>query len=254
MNCLRCGRPRLLDAFSGEGGAGHGYQRAGFCVDAVDKVPNRKTSRGQRARLDNYPFDCTAARGFVTDAPTFIAEHGHEYAAGHGSPTCTGYSRGTAAIHDRLARYDRLIGVTREAFHIAGIPYVIENVADARSELVSPVLLCGRMFGLSTTDDDGTPVVMDRHRLFESNMPLLTPEHLPHDRSVQVAGSYGGARRDKREAREVRKGGYVPSVDVQRRLLGTPWMSEKGCQLSIPPAYTRFLGEQLLAHLASVAA
>lgn len=251
--CPECGRPKLLDAFSGEGGAGVGYMRAGFCVDAVDKVPDRKTEAGQSARLAAYPSDCRAARKFCTDAVAFIAEHGHEYAAGHGSPTCTGYSRGTAAIPDRLARYDRLIGVTREAFLMAGIPYVIENVYDARHEMVDPIMLCGRMFGLTAVDDDGTKLTLDRHRVFESNVPLTAPEHRHHDwrtnlaEGVQVAGSYGGARRDKVEARTVRKGGYVPaSLAVQQELLGTPWMSEKGCQLSIPPAYTEYLGRQLL--------
>lgn len=243
-SCSVCQRPRLLDAFSGEGGAGRGYQRAGFCVTAVDNAP---------ARLKHYPIDCAAAEPVCADAVAFIAEHGHEYAAGHGSPTCTGYSRGTAAVPDRLAKYDRLIPATREAFQIAGIPYVIENVADARRELLDPIMLCGRMFDLTATDDDGTPLVMDRHRLFECSEFLLTPDHPKHDRRVQVAGSYGGARRDKWEAKHVRKGGYVPSADVQRALLGTPWMTEKGCQLSIPPAYTEFIGLQLLARIAVAA-
>lgn len=238
--CSFCGRPKLLDAFAGEGGAGKGYMRAGFCVTPVDT---------SRARLDNYPIGCVRGGPVRADAIEYIAEHGHKYAAGHGSPTCTGYSRGTAAIPDRLSRYDRLIGATREAFLIAGIEFVIENVADARPELRNPVLLCGRQFNLTAVDDDGTPLVMDRHRLFETSFPVMAPEHPKHDRSVQVAGSYGGARRDKREAREVRKGGYVPSAAVQRDLLGTPWMSEKGCQLSIPPVYTEHIGTQLLAHL-----
>ena len=95
---------------------------------------------------------------------------------------------------------------------------------------------------------------MDRHRLFECSEFVMVPDHPKHDRSVQVAGSYGGARRDKVEARTIRKGGYVPSADVQRALLGTPWMSEKGCQLSIPPAYTEFVGTALLDHLARAAA
>lgn len=229
---------RLLDVFCGEGGAGMGYARAGFTVVGVDLAP---------ARLKRYPFECHQG-----DAIAFILEHGHEFDAIHASPTCTGYSRGTAAIHDRLERYDRLIGATREALEIVGRPYVIENVADARPELRSPVLLCGRMFGLTATDDDGTPLVMDRHRLFESSEFLMVPDHEAHDPRPQVAGSYGGARRDKREAREVRKGGYVPSADVQRALLGTPWMSEKGCHLSIPPAFTEYLGRQLIARLSSL--
>lgn len=233
-------KPRLLDVFCGEGGAGYGYHLAGWEVEGVDNNP---------ARLKRYPF--TSHQG---DAVEFILTHGHKYDAIHASPTCTGYSRGTVALPDRLDRYDRLIAVTRAALLLAGRPYVIENVEGARSELHNPILLCGRQFGLSATDDDGTPLVMDRHRLFESNLFLMAPPHPKHDTSLQVAGSYGGARRDKDEARHIRKGGYVPkSVDVQRALLGTPWMSEKGCQLSIPPAYMRWLGEQLLDQLAVAA-
>jgi DNA (cytosine-5)-methyltransferase 1 len=239
--CYACGRPKGLDAFAGEGGAGKGYERAGWCMDAVDT---------SRARLKHYPRTCEATMVVVGDAIECILRNGHKYAFVHASPTCTGYSRGTAAIPDRLEKYDRLIGATREALEMVGAEYVIENVADARAELRDPILLCGRMFGLSAIDDDGTPLVMDRHRLFESSVFLLAPDHPKHDRSVQVAGSYGGARRDKREAREVRKGGYVPSADVQRALLGTPWMTEKGCQLSIPPAFTHFIGEQLMEALA----
>lgn len=79
-------------------------------------------------------------------------------------------------------------------------------------------------------------------------MSLPTILHRKHDRDVQVAGAYGGARRDKHEARHVRKGGYVPkSLYVLRQLLGTPWMTEEGCFLSIPPAYTAWIGQHLLA-------
>ena len=208
------------------------------------------------ARLANYPVDCRAVVPIKADAVAYIAEHGHRYAFNHASPTCTGYSQGTVALPDRLSRYDRLIGATREALLMAGRPYVIENVYGARHELVNPAMLCGRMFGLTAIDEDGTVLTLDRHRMFEVHgFPLLVPEHTPHGwaynrrHGIQVAGAYGGARRDKREAREIRKGGYVPSLAVMRDLLGTPWMSEKGCQLSIPPAYTEHIGRQLLAEL-----
>jgi len=233
-------RPKLLDLFCGEGGAAMGYHRAGFDVFGVDLAA---------PRLARYPFEHDER-----DALEYLFKWGHAFDAIHASPTCTGYSRGTVAIPDRHERYDRLIATTRDVLLAVGKPYVIENVADARAELRNPVMLCGRMFDLTATDDDGTHLVMDRHRLFECSEFLMAPDHPKHDRSVQVAGSYGGARRDKREAREVRKGGYVPSADVQRELLGTPWMTEKGCQLSIPPAYTEFIGAQLLDHLARAAA
>lgn len=245
MICRVCGRPTLLDAFSGEGGAGVGYWRAGFCVTPVDNDPDR---------LALYPRHCPGAEPILGDALVAIVERGPSFAAGHGSPTCTGYSRGTAALPDRLERYDRLIAATRDALAGTGRPYVIENVADARPELVDPVMLCGRMFGLTAVDDDGTKLTLDRHRLFEAGgFTLTAPPHTPHGwksnrrDGVQVAGAYGGARRDKVEAREVRKGGYVPaSLAVLQDLLGTPWMSERGCFHSIPPAYTEHIGPQLM--------
>src|SRR5665647_2816061 len=66
--------------------------------------------------------------------------------------------------------YDALIAATREAMLIVGRPYVIENVADARPELRDPLTLCWSMFYEpgSVLDDDGTPLRMARHRLFES--------------------------------------------------------------------------------------
>ena len=234
-------KPRLLDLFCGEGGAGMGYHLAGFDVTGVDTAA---------ARLKHYPF-----RHYRADAIEYLLEHGHEYDTIHASPPCTGYSRGTAAVPDRLTRYDRLIAATREALEIVGRPYVIENVADAAPELHEPIMLCGRMFRLEATDDDGTRLVLDRHRLFESNLPLTAPPHQPHDPALQVAGVYSGARRDKHEARYVRKGAYVPpSLDVLRTLIGAPWMTQTGCFLSIPPAYTEHLGRQFIAHLAQAAA
>ena len=230
---------KLLDLFCGEGGASVGYARAGFTVTGVDT---------DAARLAHYPFNSIQA-----DALEYLTTHGHKYDAIHASPPCTGYTRGTAAIPDRIARYDRLIAATREALETTGRPYVIENVADARPEMREPLMLCWSMFYApgSVADTDGTPLRMERHRLFESNVPLFLPGGCNHPKDVQVAGAYGGARRDKWEARHVRKGGYVPgSVEVLRELLGTPWMSEKGCFLSIPPAYADFIGQQIAAHIA----
>lgn len=224
----------VLDTFAGEGGIGIGMAMAGAVVVGVET---------DAARAARYPFPVLRM-----DAVAAILRYGHRFTLNHGSPTCTGYSRGTAAIPDRVARYPRLIPAVREAMAMAGRPYVIENVADARGELVDPVLLCGRMFRLSATDEDGTALVMDRHRLFETSWGMAAPPHPPHDRSLQVAGSYGGARRDKVEARHVRRGGYVPpDVDVQRQLLGTPWMTERGCWHSIPPTFGYAVAQDFLA-------
>jgi DNA (cytosine-5)-methyltransferase 1 len=233
--CDEHGLPTAADVYAGEGGVSYGLMQAGFCVTAVDNDKNR---------LKHNP----AQHKVHGDAIQFIHEHGHAFGYNHGSPTCTGYSRGTAAIPDRLAKYDRLIGVTRQAFIDAGRPYTIENVEDAKAELIDPILLCGRMFGLKATDTDGVPLVMDRHRLIESSVPLVAPEHPIHG-NEWVAGAYGGARRDKYEAKYVRKGGYVPpEKSVVEELLGIDWMTWKGLYLSIPPVYALWVGRRVMDH------
>lgn len=220
---------RLLDLFSCEGGAAVGYHRAGFDVVGVDIKPQRR-----------YPFEL-----HVGDAIEFVKEHGHEFDAIHASPPCQRYSHGTVAGHAH--KHPDLIGPTRDALQATSAVWVMENVP--RSPLHSPLVLCGSMFDLTATDDDGTPLRMERHRWFESNVLLYPPRPCRHDPSVRVAGAYGGARRDKEEARLVRKGGYVPSKPVQEALLGINWMTQHGLHQSIPPAYSEWVGAQLLVAL-----
>ena len=218
-------RPKLADLFCCEGGAGVGYHRAGFDVTGVDLDPKY---------AKRYPFKFIAA-----DAIEFVKEHGHEYDVIHASPPCQHASIATSSL-DR-SKYPRLIEPTREVLMASGKPYVIENVTG--SALRSPLMLCGSMFDLTAVDDDGTPLRLERHRLFESNMLIYAPRPDFHDKTVQVAGSYGGARRDKVEARTVRHGGYVPSAAVQRQLLGIDWMTQNGMHQSIPPVYTQWVGQ-----------
>lgn len=256
--------PRLLDLFCGEGGAAKGYVRAGWHVHGVDLK-----DVGER-----YP-GCDFVQ---TDALAFLAQHGHEYDAIHASPPCQGYSRATAGNPGARSKHKRLIAATRELLILTGRPWVIENVEQAIAQMRSPITLCGRMFKLESVDADGLSLVLDRHRLFESNVKLTAPTHPRHDRDErQVAGVYGGSRRaerrcprdekgrvlckslpcdhetyaslaprDRHAARHIRKGGYVPrSKRVQQDLLGIDWMTVKGMQESIPPDYAEFVGKQL---------
>jgi DNA (cytosine-5)-methyltransferase 1 len=228
---------RLLDLFCGEGGAAKGYARAGFKVFGIDN---------STARLGHYPYPHDSA-----DALAYAAAHGHEYDLIHASPPCTGYTIGTAGVPHRLDKYERLIPATRDLLVELRIPYIIENVVGARREMLNPVLLCGRMFKLGTHDLDGTFLVLDRHRYFESNLPLHTPKHPVHHRGrIPVGGSYGGGRNDRAEARYERRGGYTPTIGVRRKLLDTGWMTQEGCSLAIPPAYTEYLGKQAIKLLA----
>ena len=231
-------RPKLLDLFACEGGASVGYERAGFDVYAVDLDANR-------LKRNPHAYD-------VADALVYIA-NAHQYDAIHASPPCQGYTRGNAG---KVTAWPKLIPAVREALQATGLPYVIENVTDAAPEMVDPVALCGCMFDLSTLDDDGIRIHLKRERMFETNWPLTAPRPCNHDGIEWWAGAYGGARRDKYEAKYVRKGGYVPpNKAVVKSLLGVEHdMTWQGLFECIPPRYAEYVGANLLAHLATEAA
>jgi DNA (cytosine-5)-methyltransferase 1 len=113
------------------------------------------------------------------------------------------------------------------------------------------VTLCGTMFGLTATDHDDTPLVLRRHRLFESNLLLVPPGPCQHWKYADhsVGGVYGGGSSDRRYAKELRRGGYTPKAEIRRELMGIDWMTQDDLSQAIPPAYTEFLGEQIITHL-----
>lgn len=259
-------RPRLLDLYCCEGGAGVGYQRAGFDVYGVDIDP-------KFAKRNPAPFHAGSALDVLTallagDSIPFTWKDGpvgrlrlEDFAAIHASPPCQGYSIATAGNPAARGKHERLIAATRALLEQTGLPWVIENVEQARSQMDAPIVLCGRMFGLRADDEDGHPLVLDRHRLFESNVDLRAPAHPKHG-GGQVAGVYGGGRRsskrdatpadDRYAARHERKGGYVPrSRAVQQALLGIDWMSQYGMYQSLPPVYCEHIGAQLIRHHAA---
>lgn len=248
-------RPKLLDLFCCEGGAARGYDLAGFDVYGVDLFT---TIKGGFSRK-RYPYpartrDVIDLLRSLLDGQQVIFDDGHllhldSFTAIHASPPCQHASAGTRAMRSKGDdRHPALIEPVRDLLQQTGLPYVIENVKGAA--LLDPITLCGTMFMLSATDDDWTPLEMWRHRLFESNVPLYPPSDCAHGwYSTQVAGSYGGARRNKDEARNVRHGGYVPSKNVQQDLLDIDWMTERGMHQSLPPSYTLHCGRILLDHV-----
>lgn len=251
----------VLDVAACEGGATRGYQRAGAYVVAVDS---------DRNRLARNPAD----QRFVADGLEFIRRFGHLFHLIHESWPCQKFTRGNAA-NDTTHLLD-LVTPGREVTLAVGVPYVIENVPDALPVLRDPIVLCGTMFGLRVPDADGLPLQLQRHRLFEANWSLIVPEGgacAPHacagPEDVQWAGVYGGGRRarlregepeptlaewaprDRHAARYERRGGYVPrSPRVQSALLGgVDWMTGRGRQESLPPAYTEWIGRQAIERL-----
>jgi len=145
-------RPRLLDLFCCQGGAGMGYYLAGFEVEGVDIEPQPR-----------YPFPMHQG-----DALTFLAEHWREFDAVHASPPCPRYANVTQ-WRGNPDEHPDLLPATREALTALPIPWVIENVPEA--PIRPDYLLCGTMFGLKVR----------RHRAFETSWGGgLQPHCGPH--------------------------------------------------------------------------
>lgn len=226
---------RLLDLCCGAGGSAVGYHRAGFEVTGVDIV-----------RQPHYPFPFVQA-----DALTYPLEG---FDVVHASPPCQRFSTATS---ERRHRHTDLVTPMLERLAELEVPWLLENVPGA--PLPSPVTVCGAAMGCATVDDDGTPLVLRRHRLFASNVPLSAPTcacaRARLDGAV-VAGIYGGGpERRSAAGRERVKGrnGYTPPAHVRHRLAGIEWMTRRELSRAIPPAYTEHLGRQL-AELSKVAA
>ena len=233
---------RMLELAACEGGATRGLLDAGWHVTAVDL---------DGAALRRNPAHMTVQ----ADALVYLAEHGHEYDAVWASFPCQRWSANGA--NPAAADWPDLITPGRKLLEANGKPWVMENVPKA--PLRRDLILCGTMFDLTALDDDGTLLHLDRHRVFESNVPLYLPTGTrpvsPHRcgprPGVQWAGVYGGARKDKHEARHVRKGGYVPpSESVQSELLGgVEWMTGRGRRECVPPVYAQWVGANLMAEV-----
>lgn len=234
-------KPRLLDLYCGAGGCSAGYARAGFDVTGVDIVSQK-----------HYPFAFVQA-----DALEYVAVHGHEYDAIAASPPCQGYSRMRHLPWLKGKQYPMLIEATRAALQTTGRPYIIENVEGAPLE--NAVMLCGTMFGLKVY----------RHRLFETSFFMLSFPHTPHqevighgrmlnDRAKASASGWvslpskGTLNRPQDADGQHSIGGHnFPGGGVAHRAMEIDWMTRAELAQAIPPAYTNWLGLQLLHHLAS---
>lgn len=191
-----------------------GYHRAGFDVVGVDINPQPR-----------YPFMFVQA-----DALEFVGRNARHFNAIHASPPCQAYTP-LGALHPHK-EYPDLVAATRVVLDATGLPYVIENVMSAPLDKARSITLCGGMFGLRTY----------RHRRFESNVALTAPAHPPH--VVRTA---------TKRRRELWGQGWHVSITgdvgtyVGPEAMGIDWMTGNELCEAIPPAYTRYIGGQLLA-------
>lgn len=256
---------RLLDLFCGAGGAAVGYHRAGFDeIVGVDIKPQLR-----------YPF--TFVQG---DALEYVREHGREFDAIHASPPCQGYSIMRNLPWLRHKEYPLLIQPTADALNEIGKPWVIENVMGAK---LASGWLCGTMFGLPFFRHRffWTGDWLWRQPCHEAHRVVIRPTGSLGSRARDVV-----ATRDKRgkeltrrviysEAEDSRglqtwlgrRGdaghgftltgngaqkngganvGHAAGVGAVREAMGLHYMTREEITQAIPPAYTEFIGRQLL--------
>ena len=193
-----------------------GYHRAGFTeIVGVDIV-----------KQPRYPFSFV-----LGEALEYVAAHGREFDAIHASPPCQQWT--PLRARQGWREYPDCLPETRAALIKSKKLYVIENVPGA--PIGRSATLCGAMFGLRTY----------RHRLFEASFhiwkPPIHPRHFHHTatRNRRAAFAHGMF---------ISVTGDVGSW-VGPAVMGIDWMTGNELSQAIPPAYTEFIGRQLLASL-----
>lgn len=214
-------KPKLLDLFCCEGGAGTGYSMAGFEITGVD-IKYQK----------NNPHNL-----IVSDAIEYALKYSKQYDAIHASPPCQSYSK---ALKHLAKPQPKLISLVRDILENSGKPYIIENVPGApllkSSDLFGGhgVELCGSMFGLK----------IRRHRIFETNFQLPNM-FCNHNRVYMNPHNSTGRRR----MRENNCNTTIGLETIFAHEMGITWMSKHGAREAVPPCYTEWIGKQLLKYI-----
>ena len=228
MSCM----PRCLDLFCCAGGAAVGLHRAGFNIVGVDREPQPR-----------YPFPFVQGDALAQDLSGFDFVWA--------SPPCQAYC--ALNTMPNLREHKKLIPAVRDKLQEWGGPYIIENVEGAKRELIDPVMLCGSMFSL---ESHGYQV--RRHRYFESNVDICVSMTCSH--GPRTMGIYGAKIRDiAKEKRHYAKPketrgkpvGVVLPQSWGFEAMQVPWMNIKEASQCIPPAYSEYLGRQVMRWLDS---
>lgn len=169
-----------------------------------------------------------------------IAALAEGFDAIHASPPCQFYTRLRTLPWLKDKEYWRSIPPTMAAVQATGLPWCVENVDSraSKTDLGSAWTLCGTMFGLRW--DDGRPLY--RHRLFAMSDFMLAPAHPKHDK-VLVPGPLLKDRGRLNNGYVI--GGHQNGLRAMGAM-GIDWMTGNELSQAIPPAYTEFLGRQLL--------
>lgn len=223
----------LLDVMCGAGGTSKGYKEAGFFVIGVDKDPQPNYAGDIFIQADAFEV----LDALLNEEAQFFGEVFKPVAV-HASPPCQGYSD---LQKQNKRAYPLLIAPIRERLEKLGLPYVIENVEGA--PLHEPIVLCGTMF-------PGLRVI--RHRQFESNIELAAPAGHPEHPLVfthdKRKAHYGKLDQDTSFVQVT--GGGNATIANKRAAMGIDWqVTNLEVNEAIPPAYTKWIGDQLMAYI-----
>jgi DNA (cytosine-5)-methyltransferase 1 len=201
---------RALDLFCCAGGATKGLQLAGYHVTGVDIRP--------QPRYCGDVFFQDDAMAWLRGERESLSSFDLIWA----SPPCQRYCRITPIA--ARANHPDLLPDVLDILRAQPISYIVENVEGTQHLMRSPLFLCGTMFGLN----------IQRHRWFEignTDTFFLLPPCYHVGRSVLITGTDS-------EGRE-------PPVAVRKAAIEIDWMVDKELDEAIPPAYSKFLAEQV---------
>jgi DNA (cytosine-5)-methyltransferase 1 len=227
-----------------------GYHWAGFAKERIVGV--------DLMWFRHYPFKFV--RGGVFELlPKLL--HDYPITHIHASPPCQLYSIGSRSYVSSKPYADYIPRI-RELLDETDLPYVIENVEYAPLIKDRCILLCGSMqeFQSNVPMTKSGALRVLRHRLFESNIKLVQPEdHLPNFPKYQVVNKHPYVHTTRKQLDHFGKldpykdfvmvagGGNAPA-EACRDAMGIDWMNRDELCEAIPPAYTRYIGKQLLEH------
>jgi DNA (cytosine-5)-methyltransferase 1 len=230
---------KLLDLFCCEGGMAKGYANVGFDVTGMDIVSQRR-----------YPFEFYKDDALDALSKMIVLDKGSAWGFSviHASPPCQADS---ITKHSHSKQHVSLVAPTRELLRWTRLPYVMENVVGAK--MPGSIIVCGAALDLIAEDEDGSALVLKRHRQVEFtsiNAALVVSALSTSGVATRSVGCTGGGSSDRHHAENVRHGGYTPSKSVQERLMGIDWMTQHGLNQAMPPAYGEFIGKQVMEYLA----
>lgn len=256
-------KPLLIDLCCGAGGAAAGYAKTGFEIKGFDVKPQPR-----------YPFAFKQANVLDIDLPDADCYHA--------SPPCQLFCIGTKKYRNMGKQYPDVLTPLRQKLLKTGKPFIIENVPGA--PIRKDVVLCGEMFGLrvirhrifemhgftvlqpphmkhKTSLRDGTAVgAIDSNGTFymvgKDGYKGKYAEFKQRYNSAVYSGQPGGWGKSKEE----RRASYYATVAGHggdsfsyllhewQKAMGIDWMNKRELTQAIPPAYTEYIGRQLIAH------